>query len=468
MKDIVKKIIESEPVSVRVAELVREVGGRAFFVGGCVRDALLGKSSKDVDIEVYGLQPEELADVLRKEFAIDMVGESFGVFKLHHHDIDIALPRRESKIGEGHKAFEIKPDANISYEDASARRDFTINAMMLDPLTAELIDPWGGLKDLKEHRLRHVSGHFVEDPLRVLRCMQFAARYDFEVDESTVEICSKMTPEGLSRERLAGEWEKLLLKGVKLSRGLEFLKDCGWIKYYPELKALIGCKQNPFWHPEGDVWTHTLIALDHLPEVRVGNDEEDLLVAVSVLCHDFGKPLTTYTNAEGKIVSPGHDVACEDEVRSFVSRLWNIRGFDDKVWAMVRSHMRPILLLKDGATKRAFRRLAVKVGNIELLSRVVECDLSACSTRDSAKEMVADFLQVASNYEVKNEPPAALILGRDLIAMGYSPCKEFGEVLDVCYNAQIDDKVTTREEVFVLAKEIAEKKGLKKGKDTNE
>ena len=257
------KIQINEPEAIEIAKLVAEAGGRAFCVGGCVRDALLGVPSKDVDIEVYGLGVAALRDLLQSRYKVDLVGESFGVFKLHGFDIDVALPRRETKLGEGHKGFDIQAAPNLSYEDATSRRDFTINALMYDPLTGELIDCWGGVEDLRNGIIRHVSEHFVEDPLRVLRAMQFAARYDFEVAQETVELCRRIKPEGLPRERLAGEWEKLLLKGKAISRGMNFLKDCGWIQYYPEIVPLIGCRQDPKWHPEGDVWAHTLLALDN-------------------------------------------------------------------------------------------------------------------------------------------------------------------------------------------------------------
>ena len=219
------------PEVVTVAELVREAGGRALLVGGCVRDELCGGHPKDYDIECFGISADDLQAALRKKFELDLVGLSFGVIKLHHCDIDVALPRRETKLGLGHRAFGMEHDPNLSIEEASARRDFTVNAIYRDPLTGEVLDPWNGREDLRRKILRHVSDHFREDPLRVLRGMQFVARFDLEPAPETIEVCRGMTPEGLPPERLFEEWAKLLTKGVKISKGLEFLRAVGWTRY---------------------------------------------------------------------------------------------------------------------------------------------------------------------------------------------------------------------------------------------
>ena len=241
-----------------VAQIVKAAGGRALLVGGCVRDSILGGDPKDFDVECFGIAPVDLKTALAKKFDLDLVGASFGVIKLAHLDVDVAIPRRETKLGLGHRAFEMEYDPTLTVRDASARRDFTVNAIYSDPLTGEIVDPWNGRADLERRTLRHVSDHFCEDPLRVLRGMQFVARFDLDPAPETIEVCRAMTPEGLASERLLGEWSKLILKGVKISKGLEFLRAVGWTKYYPELERLIGCKQDPQWHPEGDVWNHPL------------------------------------------------------------------------------------------------------------------------------------------------------------------------------------------------------------------
>ena len=228
-----------------IARIAKSLGGRALLVGGCVRDAMLGAETEDFDLEVYGVAPDRLKDALSGPFRLDLVGASFGVIKLHGHDIDVAIPRRETKLGLGHKAFGVEYDPALTVKEAAARRDFTINAIYRDPLTDEVIDPWGGCADLASRTLRHVSDHFREDPLRVLRGMQFVARFDLTPAPETVAVCRTMTPEGLPRERLFEEWAKLLTKGERISAGLEFLRAVGWTRYYPELNALIGCRQDP-------------------------------------------------------------------------------------------------------------------------------------------------------------------------------------------------------------------------------
>ena len=228
-----------------VARMVKAEGGRALLVGGCVRDALMGGEPKDIDVECFGIAPDRLRAILSERFALDLVGASFGVLKLSHLDVDVAIPRRETKLGLGHRAFEMEYDPTLTVRDASARRDFTVNAIYRDPLTDEIVDPWNGRADLERKTLRHVSGHFREDPLRVLRGMQFVARFGLSAAPETIEVCRAMTPEGLASERLFGEWSKLILKGVEISKGLNFLRDVGWVKYYPELERLIGCAQAP-------------------------------------------------------------------------------------------------------------------------------------------------------------------------------------------------------------------------------
>ena len=279
-----------------IARAVRAAGGCAYMVGGAVRDLILGgREVKDVDLEVYGLEPERLKRVVGERFAFDECGLSFGVMKIKDFDIDVSLPRRESKRGIGHKGFLVDSDPFLPIPEAASRRDFTINAMYYDPLADVFEDPFGGIEDLRRRVLRHVSPKFVEDPLRVLRGMQFIARFDLHPAPETVEICRTVTMEDLPPERLFEEWSKLLVKGVHIGRGLAFLRDTGWVRYFPELQRLINCEQDPKWHPEGDVWNHTCLCLDAFARRRVGDYGEDLIVGLAVLCHDFGKPDTRHT-----------------------------------------------------------------------------------------------------------------------------------------------------------------------------
>ena len=429
-----------------VAHLMRDAGGRALIVGGAVRDLLCRKEVKDVDIEVFGVPPEKLKNALATKFDLDLVGMSFGVVKLHHFDIDIALPRRESKRGIGHKGFDIDADPDLPVPRAAARRDFTVNAIYYDPLTDEIVDPFNGVGDLENRILRHVSEKFAEDPLRVLRGMQFVARFGFTPAPETIAVCRAMTPEDLPPERLFEEWAKLLTKGVRIADGLEFLKATGWVRYYPELNALIGCEQDPKWHPEGDVWTHTCCALDAFARRRdeAGrNREEDLVVGFAVLCHDFGKPATTRFE-DGHIRSRGHDTAGVAPTLSFLRRLTREDRLLREVPPLVEHHMQPFALWKAHAGDAAVRRLAAKVVRIDRLIRVAHADDEGrppeCAGGTSAGEDLKWLEETAERLRIAASAPKPILMGRDLIRLGYRPSPKFSEWLNACFEAQLDGK----------------------------
>ena len=439
-----------------VAEVVRKAGGRALLVGGCVRDELrLGAAAAagtaDYDVECFGIAPDRLKDALAERFELDLVGVSFGVIKLHHLDVDVSTPRRETKLGLGHRAFGMEYDPSLTVREASARRDFTVNAIYKDPLTGEVIDPWDGRGDLERGVLRHVSDHFREDPLRVLRGMQFAARFRLTPAPETVAVCRSMEPEGLPPERLFGEWEKLLVKGVEISKGLGFLRETGWVRHYPELDALIGCRQDPHWHPEGDVWDHTLCCLDAFAAARDRDPplpaDEALVVGLGVLCHDLGKPATTaWDPVKKRLRSLGHDEAGVAPTLSFLRRLTNEERLLRDVPPLVRLHMRPFAMWKDKASDAAIRRLAAKVGRIDRLLRVAAADDAGRPPfpRDPA---AIDWLAAqAERLSVADSAPKPLVMGRDLVALGMKPGVEFGKILKAAYEAQLDGAFATREE----------------------
>ena len=427
-----------------VARLVRAAGGRALLVGGCVRDELLGTVPKDFDIECFGIAPAELQAALATRFSLDLVGLSFGVIKLHYLDIDVAMPRRETKLGLGHKAFGMEYDPSLTVREASARRDFTVNAIYRDPLTGEILDPWNGRGDLDRKVLRHVSDHFREDPLRVLRGMQFVARFDLMPAAETIAICREMTPEGLPAERLFEEWAKLLTKGVKISKGLEFLRQVGWVRYYPELERLIGCLQDPEWHPEGDVWNHTLCCLDAFAGMRDGergSADEDLIVGLAVLCHDFGKPATSFFDPQRKrIRSLGHDEAGVEPTRTFLRRLTNEERLLKDVPPLVQLHMRPFAMWKDRSSDNAIRRLVAKVVRIDRLVRVAAADDAGRPPFPSEPEPLRWLMEQAERLRIADSAPKPIVQGRDLIALGMKPGVEFGKILKDAYEAQLDGR----------------------------
>jgi tRNA nucleotidyltransferase (CCA-adding enzyme) len=441
------------PVRVICAD-VREAGGKALLVGGWVRDALLGIAAKDIDVEVYGVAPDRLLKVLRKRFAVDLVGRAFGVIKIRGLPIDVSLPRRESKTGIGHTGFAVCSDPEMSPNDAARRRDFTINAMAFHPLDGVLVDPFHGKADLADRILRHTSAKFVEDPLRVLRGMQFAARFDLAVAPETVALCRTLELERLSRERIFDEWRKLVLQGTHPSLGLAFLRDCGWIRYFPELQALVGCEQEPEWHPEGDVWIHTLHCMDAFAAERMGDEWEDLVVGLAVLCHDFGKPATTRFE-RGRLRSPGHDAAGEQPTRSFLERMTNQQDLIEQVVSLVVHHLRPMQLYQAQPGDSAVRRLARKV-RIDRLARVSRADsLGRPPLAGRVTPHGEWLLERAQALQVEASAPKPILMGRHLLALGMPEGPGIGRLLEACYEAQLNGEITTLDDAIALAKTLA-------------
>ncbi|MGE0727933.1 MAG: CCA tRNA nucleotidyltransferase [Acidimicrobiia bacterium] len=431
---------------------VRDEGGVAHLVGGCVRDAAMGRPITDVDIEVFELPVERIEALLGGIVPFSLVGASFGVFKVHGLPIDVSVPRRERKVGHGHRAFEIDANPHLDPAEAAARRDFTVNAVAWNPLTGAVVDPFDGLGDLRRGVLRHTSHQFAEDPLRVLRGMQFVARFPLEADPATVALCRTIEPEGLAAERLFDEWRKLLLQGVRIGAGLRFLADTGWVRHYPELDALRGCPQDPVWHPEGDVWVHTGHVLDCFAEARLGDEWEDLVVGFACLCHDLGKPATTAWT-DGRWRSPGHEDAGLVPTRTFLARLTNQHRLVDEVLPLVADHLKPDQLFQQGAGASAVRRLARRVGRLDRLLRVAEADRNGRppSPRDDFPA-ASWLLETAEALAVLDAPPQPLVLGRHLIELGLRPGPSFKPLLDACFEAQLDGRITTLDEGVELVR----------------
>jgi tRNA nucleotidyltransferase (CCA-adding enzyme) len=423
-----------------IAHLIHENGGHSLLVGGSVRDLILGQAPHELDMEVRGFNTDHLAQLLLPKYAAEQVGKSFGVLKLKGFPVEIALPRTEVKNGTGHKGFSIEVDPNLPFEHAALRRDYTINAIGLNPLTGEILDPFNGWQDLREKILRHVSPAFSEDPLRVLRGMQFIARFHLKPSPETISLCQSISMEELPPERIFDEWKKLILKGINITAGLNFLRDTKWLSYFPELLDLVGCKQDPEWHPEGDVWIHTLQCLDAFARERVGIEWEDLVVGLAVLCHDLGKPSTTKIGEGGRIRSPKHEPRGEEPTRSFLSRLTNQNDLIEQVVPLVRRHLSPRTFYNDQASDGAVRRLAGKVGRIDRLVRVAAADIAGRPPRKDEFPEGPWLLQRAEELHVKDSEPKPIILGRHLIEQGLSPSPNFGVILDKCFEAQLDGK----------------------------
>ena len=425
-----------------IARAVDAAGGRALAVGGYVRDGLLGHASKDWDIEVFGLDLDALQAVLERFGRVIAVGRAFGVLRLAELDVDFSLPRRDSKVGPGHRGFDVEVDPTLDFETASRRRDLTVNSMGLDPLTEELLDPHGGRADLEAGILRAVdTATFPEDPLRGLRVAQFSARLLMEPDAELVALCRQLDLSEVSPERILEEFRKLLLQGMRPSLGLAFLRGSGLLRHFPELEALVGVPQDPAWHPEGDVWTHNLMVIDEAAGLRRG-DADDLALMFGALCHDLGKPATTVVR-EGRIRSPSHSKAGIAPTRALLERMRAPHELVERTCALVEHHLAPALFDKDGAKARAYRRLSRQLGSsgvaMELLARVARADHFGRTTPDAlARDFAAGdrFLARARDLEVVEEAPRDVVQGRHLIARGLTPGPRFGVLLARCREVQ--------------------------------
>jgi len=455
-----------------LARAIHDAGGRALLVGGCVRDELMGVVPKDWDLEVYQLAPERLREVLDRFGTVNVVGEAFTVYKLGV-DLDVSIPRRERKSGRGHRGFVIEGDPSMGVAEATRRRDFTINAILQDPLTGELIDPFDGQQDIAAGVLREVAAEtFVEDSLRVLRAAQFAGRFEFEIAPETVALCRTMDLSDLPAERIWGELEKLLLRARRPSIGLDSLEKLGALpQVFPEVQSLIGVPQDPEWHPEGDVFVHTLLAVD-----RAREQIEDLpyarqvTVMLAALAHDFGKPPTTQF-LEGRWRSRGHEEAGVEPSSRFLDRVnvHTIDGYDvrGQVVSLVREHLKPGEFYKkrDEVGEGAFRRLARRC-EPDLLYRVAKADSLGRNAdwvpREKwyGAEAQEWFLQRARELDVEKRPPDPLLLGRHLLELGVQPGPVMGEITRAVYEMQLDGRVRTLEDAINEARKlIAERSG---------
>ena len=457
-------MIELPKKIIKLADTIAANGGRTILVGGCVRDELMGVLPKDWDLEIYGIEPPKLREILDTFGKVDAVGEAFTVYKIGNN-LDVALPRREKKIGRGHRGFVVEGDPNMSFEEAAKRRDFTVNAIMKDVLTGEIIDVYGGQKDIENKILRVVSREtFAEDSLRVLRAAQFAARFEFGIEVETVEICRNIDLTDLPKERIWGELEKLLLKSAKPSIGLQWLYELGVVEQlFPEMKALVGVPQQVEWHPEGNVDVHTLLVVD---EARKLIDDlpysKQVTVMLGALCHDFGKPATTQFFDE-KWRSHGHDEAGVEPTISFLDKLgiFTLDGYDvrTQIIQLVRYHLLPGMFYKSQPGDGAFRRLARKV-ETDLLYRVAKADSLGRNPDWLPKEkwFKAEaqewFIERVRDLKVEKEAPKQLLMGRHLIALGLQPSPQFKEILEAVYEKQLDGQISTVEEAIQEAAKI--------------
>ena len=446
-----------------ISEEISKAGGRALIVGGWVRDREFGISSQDIDVEVFGLTPSELEEVLGHCGEVSLVGHAFGVFKVANLDVDWSLPRWDSKIAPGHKGFHVEIDPFMSIQEASARRDFTMNAMSFDPLTGETFDPFNGSIDIARRLLDVIGIQFSEDPVRVLRGMKFCGRVRVKATTQTLQAAFEVIHEfdTMSVERVWGEWWDWAVKSIAPSMGLKFLRDCGWLRLFPALDGIINTAQDSEWHPEGDVFEHTCHAVDKAAEIarREDLDPADTAVLVfAALLHDVGKAATTFTK-EGRIVSPRHAHWGAPIALDFMRSIGAPEALARAVEVLVDEHMFHIGTPGRRGVGRLIRRLENSNTTVQMLAWVIEADHSARPPlAEGLPPQMADVLEMAAQVDAVRGIPAPMVRGQDLLDREMmTPGPKMGIMLRNAHEAQLEGIITTTEQgIEWIAARLAE------------
>lgn len=457
------QLITLEPHMRDMLSFLNESGCKPLIIGGAVRDALLGIQPKDIDIEVYNISYTELENILSQNGHVDLVGKSFGIIKFKHDKdyvdgnnmiYDFSVPRKENKIGIGHKDFKVTFDTTMTIKEAGERRDFTWNALAYDPLENKVYDYFGGLADLKNGIIRHTSDNFKEDSLRILRALQFQSRFNFSIHPDTISEIKNMLAgddfQSLPKERIFEEFRKWAEKGTAHHLIFPFLRDTGLIEHYPELKALKDCQQDAIYHPEGDVETHTILCLKQMDKILIRENitgEEKLILIMVILLHDVAKPATTkelMKNGRMTITSHGHEALGASMAKDFLARL----GFHDDlikpICNLIADHLAGVAITsideKKGrmkAVKKLSRRL--HPATIQQLTYVMEADHngrgSDTHTEPTGK---AELLSLAKEIDVEKKPYEYILMGRHLIEAGLEPSNTFGVILRKAEEAQLN------------------------------
>jgi len=431
---------------------IKMAGGYPLIVGGAIRDYLLGQAPKDLDIEVYQIQVNDLLSILTKFGKADPVGMSFGIIKFYSKsgkEYDFSLPRRENKNGTGHRGFIVSPDPQMTPIEACSRRDFTINAMAFDYQTSKILDFFNGQKDLKARILRHTSPAFVEDPLRVLRGFQFVSRFALQVTTETAALCSQLKSEyqTLAKERIWGEWEKWATKSINPSMGLKFLVETQWISCYPVLEKTIGVPQNPEWHPEGPVFEHTCYVVDAACDNAIRDKltkDQTILSVLTGLCHDLGKPETTILD-EGIWRSPGHPEAGIAPSETFLEQIGAPSFLKEKCLPLVKEHLAYLQV----SNARNVRRLATRLGaaTIEELLWIIEADHSGRPPLPQGLPEQAQTMKLkAQETKTTQGRQLPILMGKHLIEKSLiEPGPAMGKLLKAAYEAQVEGQITDLE-----------------------
>jgi tRNA nucleotidyltransferase (CCA-adding enzyme) len=465
-----------------IFDAIKAAGGTAYYVGGFVRDYFMRRihnitdvDTKDVDIEVFGIDDLEVLNAVLASFGQTETVGDFAVIKMRVDglDIDFSLPRRERKTGRGHMAFEIIADPNMTTLEAATRRDFTINAIMVNAHDGEIVDHFEGIHDIQRLRLRPASGRFAEDPLRVLRMFQFVGRFGFDVEwtetvgivtedingeklehRTFADMCNELREEydALKVERVWTEWHKWAMKSMFPGQALQVLDDANWLRTYPELDGLEATPQDPDWHPEGDVWIHTKLVTDAMASIirREGIADEDtrLILMFAALLHDVGKPSTTEA-LEERITARGHCEAGMALAESFLRSIGAPKGLIKPVVGLVKEHLAHAMPL-DQITMRMVRRLAKRLSdyntNIKLLVYLIEADVSGRPPKPAHVPATASkILAMADVARITEGPQEKIVTGKILQTLGLTPGPIYGKILSTAYEAQLDGQITNEE-----------------------
>lgn len=436
-------LLQSLPLIMQIVQAIHEQGGRALLVGGAVRDLLLDREVKDLDVEIHGLSHDALEALFQTFGPVSLVGKVFGVFRLHGLDVDWSLPRSDS----GGRKPEVKVDPFMQMKDAFVRRDLTINAMGIDCVTHELIDPFGGYEDLRAGILRSPDVQFfTEDPLRFYRVMQFISRFEMQPDQALNKVCATMSVATVSVERIETEFDKLMLRSMRPSLGIRWLQSLGRLpEVLPELADTVGIVQDARWHPEGDVFEHTMQTLDA--------SVKDLKILYAALCHDLGKVSTTEEKDE-KITSHGHAEEGKKLSVSMMKRITHRKELIEAVAKLVRYHMMPVQFVADGAKPSAYKRLARKLAphaTLQMLADLAQADKKGRNANGPQPltdddPAIVEFLRRAESAQVRIQVEEPLLLGRDVMDV-VKPGPRMGKLLEAAYEMQIEHGIQDRDEL---------------------
>ena len=460
------QLIAMEPAVLPVLKSLKAQGYTSLIVGGAVRDAYMGIEPKDIDIEVYQISYSMLSGILEQYGKVNLVGKNFGVIKFKpkgaEMEYDFSVPRKENKIGIGHKEFEVTFDTSMTIKDAALRRDFTFNALAYDPIQNTVYDYFGGIGDISLGIIRHTSDKFSEDPLRILRAMQFQARFDFAIAPETILEIRQMlkTTEfsTLPKERIFEEWKKWAEKGIRHDLIFQFLRDTTLIDSYPELKLLKETPQDKIYHPEGDVEIHTMLCIKRMDEIIKAENiqgKEKLILVMAILFHDIAKPQTTeeqFKNERMTITSHGHEEMGGKMVKEILPRMGFYDEYVEPISNLVANHLAGVtisFITAESGKVKAVKKLSKRLfpATIKELLYVMDADSNGRGFPEfKVPTGSEDLARIAKDVNVNEKPYEYILKGRHLIELGLKPSKQFGEILDKANEAQENGEFSTVDE----------------------